>query len=84
MNISNNDTNIAQVAIKNSETDYQIITLHEFLKKGSSERTSLVLGKKAEFIDFERNKINLLEALKSITELIKKLRSEGTLVDSMR
>ncbi|MEM8966757.1 MAG: hypothetical protein AAGE93_10090 [Bacteroidota bacterium] len=84
MNISNNDTNIAQVAIKNSETDYQIITLHEFLKKGSSERTSLVLGKKAEFIDFEGNKINLLEALKSITELIKKLRSEGTLVDSMR
>lgn len=79
-----NDTNIAQVAIKNSETDYQIITLHEFLKKGTAERTALVIGKKVEFIDFEGNKINLVVALKSITELIKKLRTEGTLVSAMQ
>ncbi|MEQ9439280.1 MAG: hypothetical protein RIG62_09535 [Cyclobacteriaceae bacterium] len=79
----NNGTNIAQVAIKHSETDYQIITLHEFLKKGTAERTSLVLGKKVEFIDFQGDKISLLEALKAITELIKQLRAEGTLISSM-
>ena len=79
----NNNTNIAQVAIKHSETDYQIITLHEFLKKGSTERTSLVLAKKVEFINFEGGKIPMLEALKAITDLIKQLRAEGTLISSM-
>ena len=78
-----NEANIAQVSVKNSDTDYALITLHEFLKKGASERTELVMQKKAEFIDFKGNKIPTLVALKSITALIKKLREEGKFFTSV-
>ena len=77
------DTNIAQVSIKNSETDYDVISLFQFLKKGIAERTALVTAKRVEFIDFKGNKVPLLEGLRAITTLIKKLREEGTLISSL-
>lgn len=77
------ETNIAQVAIKNSDTDYEIISLFQFLKKSAIERTELVVGKKVEFIDFNGSKVPLLEGLKAITLLIKKLREEGQLLSNM-
>ncbi|WPP48432.1 hypothetical protein [Catalinimonas niigatensis] len=77
------ETNIAQVAIKKSETDYEVITLFQFLKKSAIERTELVVGKKVEFIDYKGGKVPLLEGLKAITLLIKKLREEGQLLSNM-
>ena len=77
-----NATNIAQVAIKHSETDYQII-ITRVPEKGNCEAYLAGAGKKIEFIDFDEGRIPMLAALKAITELIKKLRSEGTLMSSM-
>ncbi|MGB3617363.1 MAG: hypothetical protein WBA12_04540 [Catalinimonas sp.] len=77
-------TNIAQIVIKLSATDHQVITLFEFLKKDISERTQLITSRKLEFVDFEGEKIPKLVALRAITSLIKKLREEGTLVSMMK
>lgn len=77
------DTNIAQVSIKNSETDYDVITLFQFLKKNVAERTELVTAKRVEFIDYQGNKIALLAGLQAITALIKKLREEGMTISSL-
>ena len=78
-----NEVNIAQVSIKNSDTDFDLITLHEFLKKPAFERTDMIMKKRVEFIDFSGNKVPTLEALKAITALIKKLREEGKLFTSV-
>jgi hypothetical protein len=78
-----NEANIAQVSVKNSDTDYDLITLHEFLKKAASERTELVMQKRVEFINYKGGKIPTLDALKSITALIKKLREEGKFFTSI-
>lgn len=77
------ETNIAQVAIKKSDTDYEVISLFQFLKKSVVERTELVVAKKVEFIDYQGSKVPLLEGLKAITLLIKKLREEGQLLSNM-
>ena len=77
------ETNIAHVSIKNSETDYDVITLFQFLKKGIAERTELVTSKRVEFIDFYGDKVPLLEGLRAITTLIKNLREEGVLISSL-
>lgn len=77
------EVNIAQVSVKNSDTDYDLITLHEFLKKGAGERTELVVQRRVEFINYQGGKIPTLEALKSITALIKKLREEGKFFTSV-
>lgn len=77
------DTNIAQVSIKNSETDYDVISLFQFLKKGVAERTALVTAKRIEFIDFHGGKVPLLDGLRAITSLIKKLREEGMLISNL-
>jgi len=77
------EINIAQVSVKNSDTDYDLITLHEFLKKSAGERTELVMQKRIEFINYQGGKIPLLEALKAITALIKKLREEGKFFTSV-
>ena len=77
------ETNIAQVSIKNSETDYDVISLLHFLKKNVAERTALVTSKKVEFIDFHGNKIPLLQALRSITLLIKNLREAGVTISNL-
>lgn len=78
-----NEVTIAQVSIKNSDTDFELITLHEFLKKPAFERSNLIIAKRVEFIDFSGVKIPTLDALKSITSLIKKLREEGKLINSV-
>jgi hypothetical protein len=83
IDIALKETNIAQVALKKSDTDYEVITLFQFLTKSPVERTELVVGKKVEFIDYKGGKIPLLEGLKAITFLIKKLREEGQLLSSM-
>ena len=77
------ETNIAQVSVKNSETDYDIISLFQFLKKGVVERTELVKAQQIEFIDFHGDKVSLLEGLRAITTLIKKLREEGVLISNL-
>lgn len=77
------ETNIAQVSIKNTETDYDVISLTQFLKKNVVERTMLITSKRVEFVDFHGNKIPLLEGLKAITVLMRQLREEGTLVDNL-
>ena len=78
------DYNIAQVSLKRSNTDYELITLHQFLKKDVKERTDLVMNKQVQFFDFQGNQVPIVEALKSITELIKKLRSEGKLLTDLQ
>ena len=83
LNAALKDTNIAQVSIKNSETDYDVISLFQFLKKGIVERTALVTAKKIEFIDYHGEKVPLLEGLRAITALVKKLREEGVLISNM-
>ncbi len=77
------ETNIAQVSIKNSETDYDIISLFQFLKKGVAERTELVKTQRIEFIDFHGDKVSLLDGLRAITALIKNLREEGVLISNL-
>jgi len=77
------DYNIAQVSLKKSNTDYELITLHQFLKKDVKERTDLVMRKMVQFFDYQGNQIPTVEALRSITELIKKLRSEGKLLANL-
>ena len=78
------DYNIAQVSLKRSNTDYELITLHQFLKKDVKERTELVMKKMVQFFDYQGNQVPTVEALKSITELIKKLRSEGKLLADLK
>ncbi len=83
MNTALRETNIAQVSIKNSETDYNVVSLAQFLKKNVMERTALITSKRVEFIDFHGNKIPLLEGLRAVTLLMKQLREEGTLLASL-
>ena len=77
------DYNIAQVSLKKSSTDYELITLHQFLKKDVKERTDLVMRKMVQFFDYQGNQIPTVDALRAITELIKKLRSEGKLLANL-
>ena len=77
------ETNIAQVSIQNSETDYDVVSLAHFLKKNVMERTTLITSRRVEFVDFEGNKIPLLDGLKAITVLMKRLREEGTLIANL-
>ncbi len=83
MNAAVRETNIAQVSIKNSETDYDVVSLAHFLKKNAMERTTLITSKRIEFVNFNGNKIPLLEGLKAITALMKQLREEGTLIANL-
>lgn len=69
--------NIAQVSIKLSETSFDLITLHQFLKLPLSDRHSMIRQQRVEFIDIVGDKIKLIDGLKAITELIKNLREEG-------
>lgn len=78
------DYNIGQISLKRSDTDYEMITLHQFLKKDVKERTDLVMQKRVQFFDFKGNSIPLLDALRSITELFKKLRAEGILLNDLK
>lgn len=75
--------NIAQVSIKLAEGSYEMITLHQFLKKNAGERTELAMKRKVQFFDFSGEPIPLLDALRSITDLIRKLRDEGNLLSAM-
>lgn len=77
------ETNIAQVSIQNTETDYDIVSLTHFLKKNAMERTTLITSKRIEFVDYQGNKIPLLDGLKAITALMRRLREEGTLITSL-
>ncbi len=77
------ETNIAQVSIKNTETDYEVISLTQFLQKNVIERTTLITSKRVEFVDFHGNKIPLLDGLKAITLLMRQLREQGTLVANL-
>ena len=77
------ETNIAQVSVQNSETDYDVVSLANFLKKNAMERTTLITSKRVEFVDFEGNKIPLLDGLKAITVLMRRLREEGTLIANL-
>ena len=72
------EINIAQVSIKTSDTNFDLITLHQFFKIPALKRHDMIKAQQVEFIDATGNKIKLLDALKAITELIKKLREEGT------
>lgn len=72
------EVNIAQVSIKTSDTNYDLITLHQFFKISALKRHDMIKAQQIEFIDISGKKIKLIDALKSITELIKKLREEGT------
>ena len=75
------EVNIAQVSVKTSDTNFDLITLHQFFKIPALKRFELTKAQSVEFIDIQVNKIKLLDALKAITELIKKLRQEGTYPD---
>ena len=72
------EINIAQVSIKTSDTNFDLITLHQFFKIPALKRHDMIKAQQVEFIDVKGEKIKLLDALKAITELIKKLREEGT------
>lgn len=83
INAAVRETNISQVSIKNSETDYDAVSLTHFLKKSAMERTTLITSKRVEFVDFQGNKIPLLEGLRAITALMKRLREEGSLIANL-
>ncbi len=68
---------IANVVIRKSGTDHEIMPLHSFLKIPVSQRHQLISQKNVEFIDFKGGKIPFLDALKLITALIQQLRNEG-------
>ncbi|UZR99053.1 hypothetical protein [Chondrinema litorale] len=70
--------NIAQVSICSSDTNFDLVTLHQFLKIPSLKRNELIMQQKIEFIDIAGDKINLIDGLRAITSLIKKLREEGS------
>ncbi|MGK7393921.1 MAG: hypothetical protein ACNS62_05095 [Candidatus Cyclobacteriaceae bacterium M3_2C_046] len=75
---------IANVAIRRSATDHELLPLHSFLKIPLSQRHQLISQKSVEFIDFSGKKIPFLDALKSITALIQQLRSEGKYGEYMK
>jgi len=68
---------IANVVIRRSGTDHELLPLHSFLKIPLSQRHQLISQKNVEFIDYKGGKIPFLDALKSITALIQQLRTEG-------
>lgn len=71
------EVNIANVSIKRSNTNFDLISLHQFLKIPSFERHDMIKQHMVEFIDISGGKIKLIDGLKAITELIKQLRNEG-------
>ncbi|SDL28858.1 Ammonium Transporter Family [Catalinimonas alkaloidigena] len=78
------ETNIAQVAVKQSDTDFEVMSLLQFLKINALERNKLVMAKRVEFVDFEGNKISILSALTAITALMAKLRADNQLVTALK
>lgn len=78
-----NDIIIANVSIKNSDTSYDLVTLHQFLNLPLTKRHDLIKSQQIEFIDNVGSKIKLIDGLKAITGLIKKLREEGKYADFM-
>lgn len=78
------DTIIANVSVKNSDTSYDLITLHQFLKLPLTKRHELIKTQQVEFIDNIGDKIKLIDGLKAITELIKNLREEGKYSDFIK
>lgn len=72
---------IAQVSIKRSDTNWDLITLHQFLKIPPLDRNTIIREQGVEFIDGNGDKIKLIDALKSITELIKRLREDNKFYD---
>jgi len=77
----NKEINIAQVSIKNSDTHFDLISLHQFLKLPITKRHDLIKQQMIEFIDETGGKIKLIDGLRAITDLIKRLREEGTYMD---
>jgi len=75
------DINIAQVSIRTSGTNFDLISLHQFLNIPALKRHELIRKQHVEFIDIRGNKISFLEGLKAITALIKKLREDGSYMD---
>jgi len=75
---------IANVVIRRSGTDHELLPLHSFLRIPLSERHQLISQKNVEFIDFKGDKIPFLDALKSITSLIQQLRTEGRFGEYMK
>lgn len=71
------DINIVHVSVKTSSNNYDLLTLHQFLKLPAQKRYDLIKNRQIEFLDINGDKINLLEGMKAITLLIKQLREEG-------
>jgi hypothetical protein len=80
----NLDINIAQVSIRTSGTNFDLISLHQFLNIPALKRHELIRKQHVEFLDTLGNKINFLDGLKSITALIKKLREDGSYMDFLK
>lgn len=68
---------IANVVLKKTNNDYELISVKKFVGKGAMERHRLIKEKLVEFVDYEGNPIDLLSALQAITVFIKKLRELG-------
>lgn len=71
------DVLIAHVSVKKSDRNFDLISLHQFLKMPLNKRHDLIKDQKIEFIDTLGEKVKLVDGLKAITDLIKKLREEG-------
>ncbi len=52
--------NIAQVSICSSETNFDLVTLHQFLKIPSLKRNELIMQQKVEFIDIYMQKLSII------------------------
>jgi len=70
---------IANVSIKRSASDHELISVKQFFQISIQERMVLVKDNKVEFIDFEGNKIPTMDGLKQISKLVKYLNSNGLL-----
>lgn len=74
---------IAQISVKRSDTDHEILTPQEFIKLSFTERTRLIQQRAVEFIDFNGEKVSLLAGMKELTRIIQKLRETGSLYQTM-
>jgi hypothetical protein len=77
------DIPIANVSIKKSETDYELVSIEDFLKIPVQERTQMIMARAVQFFDEKGNNISLATAMVMITNLLKQLREAGVLLNVM-
>lgn len=82
--MSEENIKIANVSIKRSETDHELLTIKQYLKMPIADRFKMVEQRRIEFIDFSGAKIPLLLGLRVLREFVKKMKSDGTYLDFLK